>query len=485
MNPGLTSIGGGQPEGSLRVARKLYATWAVQAPAADVVMALRTLANEDESEWRASSAGLCRCLYRDLHRRVGQRMDASYIHIFAESGEEPPDFVWMEDVGDSTAKPVRRGRLSRRGRRQLAEAPRNLRGFRHHLIAERLVCEAVRKASEYDRERTYGRKETEPIFAETHGVRQLFSIAEASELYSQTERKFGRENQAYVELTIRELLKRGNRRGLAKAPTKEAINRLRHDFPNAWAAIDEVERAAALAWMTPDGWFRMSPLLIWGEPGVGKTAFLQELALCLQVPFRRQDVGALTMGAELFGLSLSWSTGRTGDMFNMLSESAVMNSVVLLDEIDKAGGNDNSPVIPPLLSLLEPETSRSFRDEAIPLALDASHVIWCASGNDHRLMSGPLRSRFNEVKIERPEGEAAVQVAGSIYRSLCKASPWGKMFPAEIDRELAKSLASSTPRQMSRLLTVAFGQAALKGRTYLKPEDFPTPAKSKSRMGFV
>jgi ATP-dependent Lon protease len=448
-------------------------------------MALRTLADEDESEWRASSKALCRCLYRDLYRRVGQRMDASYIRIFAESGEEPPDFIWLDDVGGSMAKPVPRARVSRRGRRRLAEAPRNRRGFRHHLTAEQLVCETVRKAFEYDRERTYGRKEAEPVFAETHGVRQLFSITEASDLYSQAERKFCRENQAYVELTIRDLLKRGNRRGLAKAPSKEAIDCLRRDFPNAAEAIDEVERAAALAWMTPDGWFRMSPLLIWGEPGVGKTAFLQALAVCLNVPFRRHDVGALTIGAELFGLSLSWSTGRTGDIFNLLSEGTVMNPVILLDELDKAAGNDNSPVIPPLLSLLEPETSRSFRDEAIPLALDASHVVWCASGNDHRLMSGPLRSRFNEVKIERPEGEAAVQVAGSIYRSLCKASPWGKKFPAEIDRDLAKSLASHTPRQMMRLLTVAFGQAALRGRTYLKLDDFPTPPKSKGRMGFV
>ncbi|MDA8257514.1 MAG: AAA family ATPase [Betaproteobacteria bacterium] len=284
---------------------------------------------------------------------------------------------------------------------------------------------------------------------------------------------------------IRELLKLGNRRGLAKAPSKEEIECLRRDFPNAEEAIDEVERAAALAWMTPDGWFRMSPLLVWGPPGVGKTAFLQTLAKSLHVPFRRFDIATLSMGSELFGLSLSWSTGRAGALYGLLSDSHVMNPVVMLDEIDKAAGNGNAPVIPSLLALLEPETSRTFRDEAIPVALDASQVIWCASGNDSHLLSGPLRSRFNEVRIERPEGEAAVRVAGSIYRSLCTAAPWGKKFPKEIDRGLALSLANGTPREMSRQLAVAFGQAALSRRTYLKAEDFPKPPKSRNRMGFL
>ena len=313
----------------------------------------------------------------------------------------------------------------------------------------------------------------------------MFSVTEAEELYLLRETKYGRENKDYVEFVIRKILKRGNRRALAKAPAQEVIDRLRRDFPNAEHAIDQVQRAAALSRLTDNGFFQMPPLLMWGNPGVGKTAFMQALARCMGVPFRRVDIGALTMGGQLFGLSLGWATGRTGDIFNMLTDSAYLNPIILLDEVEKAGGNSNAPVIPGLLALLEKETSCSYRDEAIDLALNASHVIWCAAGNDSHLMSRALRSRFVETTIERPEGEDAVRVACSIYRSQRAAFPWGKLFPAELDRSIALALANFTPRDISLRLTEAFGEAAVQGRTYLRITDFPAPPKSRRRIGFL
>lgn len=475
----------GQPSGDMRIARALYEKWVVQAPAIDIVIALHRLAGVDDTDLGPSYPLLYQYLYADLYGRVTQRCDCNYIRIYAESGVEPPAFVWMDDGCNGTATPSHRTGTSARARRKRAIASGTPRGFRHHVETEQALRGRIKESVDYDRKHGYRKKACETSFAETPGTRQLFSVAEASTLVSEAEIRFGSDSKAYVDIAIRDLVARGNRRGLAMAPSAEAIERLRQDFPNASDAIDEVERSAALARMTPEGWFRMAPLLIWGPPGVGKTAFLQALARCLQVPFKRFDIGTTSMGGQLFGLSLSWATGHVGDIFKLLAESPCLNPVVLLDEIDKASGNDNAPVIPSLLSLLESETSRTFRDEAIPLAMDASQVVWFASGNDHLLMSEPLRSRFNEVRMERPEGEAAVLVACSIYRSLREASPWGRLFPENLARHLALLLASTTPRHMSRHLTIAFGQAALSGRTYLKSEDFPPPQKSKRQIGFL
>jgi ATP-dependent Lon protease len=471
--------------GGLRKARDLYQKWVDAAPAAEIVVALRHLASEDESERPISSPLLCRCLHTDLYHRVGRRTDGNYIQIFADSGEEPPDFVWKNHDCGGVAPPSHRARGSARARGKPSVESGNLRGFRHHLDAERGIRYRVEEAADYEKRRGNGKKPVEVAFAETPGLRQLFSVVEASALFAEGAKRSDSDSRAYLENTLRDIVKRGNRRGLAAAPSKEAIENLRRDFPNASAAIDEVERAAALAWMTPDGWFRMSPLLIWGPPGVGKTAFLQALARCLGVPFKRFDIGTTSMGGQLFGLSLSWSTGHVGDIFRMLAESPCLNPVVLLDEVDKAGGNGNAPVIPPLLALLEKETSRSFRDEAVPLAMDASQIVWFAAGNERHHMSRPLQSRFNEVRMERPDGEAAVRVAESIYRSLRADNPWGKRFPEELDRPMALILASRTPREMSRALSIAFGEAARQGRTYLKVDDFPMPLKPRTRMGFL
>lgn len=469
----------------LPLAGRLLKKWIATASATEVVAVLRQLENETASTLLYSGIEMSLDLSEKIRAQLARRKDGEFIRIYAESGEPPPDFVWREPALGCPSSRSHRGRVSTRERRRRAAPSKHIQGFRHHLSVEQDLQETVRQENERLREKRYGRSPPEIVFAESYGAMQLFSIVEAEELYLCREAKYGRENKDHVDSIIRKILKRGNRRALAKAPAQEAIDRLRRDFPNAEHAIDQVQRAAALSRLTDDGFFQMPPLLMWGVPGVGKTAFMQALARCMGVPFRRHDIGALSMGGQLFGLSLGWATGRTGDIFNMLTESAFLNPVVLLDELEKAGGNSNAPVIPGLLALLEKETSGSYRDEAIDLALNAGHVIWCAAGNDQHLMSHALRSRFVETTIERPEGEDAVRVANSIYRSLRAASPWGRLFPEELDRSMALALTNFTPRDISQRLTEAFGEAAVQGRTYLRISDFPAPPKLRPRMGFL
>lgn len=471
---------------SLPIGTRCYERWIARASATEIVAALRWLAGEiQRNSWTSITTGLTR-LIKDINERIRIRDDADFIRIYSEAGEPPPDFVWKGGIKAKCHSPVlHRGRVSRRQRRAGASVSRNIQGFGHHAAVELALQDKAGQDNSHQRKYRNERSSPEIVFAESYGATQLFSIAEAEEIYLCREAKYGRENKDYVESVIRKMLKKGNRRALAKAPSQDAIDRLRREFPNAEHAADQVERAAALSRLTDNGFFQMPPLLMWGDPGVGKTAFMQALARCLGVPSRRFDIGALSMGGQLFGLSLGWSTGRVGDMFNLLIESLYLNPVVLLDEVEKAGGNSNAPVIPGLLALLEKETSGSYRDEAIDLGLNASHVIWCAAGNDSQLMSRALRSRFIETTIERPEGEDAVRVANSIYRSLRAASPWGKLFPAELDRSIALALANYTPRGMSQRLTEAFGEAAVQGRTHLRISDFPAPPKSRRRMGFL
>jgi ATP-dependent Lon protease len=469
----------------LPLAGRFYQKWITDATATEIVAVLRRLSDEAERKSRFDDSSLQTVMYNNILDRVAKRKDGEFIRVYAESGEPPPDFVWRQPETGCPSSRAHRGRVSKRERRRHTTPSKLVQGFRRHLAVEQDLRETVWQPIEQLREKRDGKSAREIVFAENYGARQLFSIPEAEELLQAAEIKYGRENKAYVTSVIQTIVKLGNRRDLAKAPSQEAIDFLRRDFPNAEDVINQIERAAALSRLTPDGFFQMPPTLLWGDPGVGKTAFMQAVARCLGVPFRRFDIGALSMGGQLFGLSLGWATGRTGDIFRMLTESEYLNSVVLLDEVEKAGGNPNAPVIPGLLALLEKETSKTYRDEAIDLALDASHLVWFAAGNERCLMSRALQSRFIETRIERPEGEGAVRVANSIYRSLRTASPWGRLFPEELDRAMALRLANFTPREISQMLTVAFGEAAVQGRTYLKITDFPPVPKSRPRMGFV
>jgi ATP-dependent Lon protease len=406
------------------------------------------------------------------------RADRAKIHIWHETGVEPPDFAWSDDPACSKLNPARiYGRPGTYSARPVVA-----RGFDVYVRAERALREARADAAP----RVERLKKAVPLFVDTIGAMALFSMAEAEPMYYAAEQQASRETKDYLMSRLAALVASGNRRPLMAAPTSAQIDGLRARFPNAAEVIDVIDRAAALSRLSANQAFEMPPMLILGEPGVGKTALAQAFATVVAAPFQRIDIGTLSSGSQLFGVSLSWSTGATGQIFNLLAGSACGNPVVFLDELDKAQGNDNAKVIPPLLSLLEPETSRTFRDEAVPIALNASQVIWLATANDLSEMSSPLRSRVNVVTMWRPEGEEALVVAGEVYRSIRGRERWGSRFPAELERAVLLRLAAWTPREMARWVKLACGEAARSGRLVLQASDIPVPCvRRRARVGFL
>jgi ATP-dependent Lon protease len=424
-------------------------------------------------------------LKRVLRNGIEQRADASKISIWVEAGAEPPGFAWeCQDVD-----PLIRGE----GGTEL-ESPAFpkcnrttvIRGdFHAYCLKERTI-----QQESADYEAHLGTREssgrTRPLFVENPGAVALFSLRDAEDLFDQSEAESSRDSKNYIQGRIAELVKNGCRRGVAPAPSLEDIQTLRDRFPNATEVIDVIDRAAALARLSRNAAFEMPPLMILGDPGVGKTAVAQALAQCIATPFKRIDIGTLSTGNQLFGTSMTWSTGGTGMIFNLLARSPVANPIVFLDELDKAKGNSRASVIPPLLSLLEKETSHALEDEAIALALNASHIVWVATANDVTRMSGPLLSRMNVVTMYRPEGEAAVTVAREIYRSIRRQERWGYVFPADLDRAVLLRLSGWAPREMARWVKAACGEAARSGRTFIQVSDVPEPVTGKSsRIGFV
>ncbi|MCX7180543.1 MAG: AAA family ATPase, partial [Proteobacteria bacterium] len=409
------------------------------------------------------------------------REDCELILSWTNEGFDPSDYFDKATPAGSPPLPPKPRRRALQKPPEQKSVALAIRGFPEHAKRERELTAQLAERS-ISRASFSGK----PPFVEVPGAVELFSVHEAEKIYTTADSLFGSDNHRYVEKRISDLMILGNRRGLATAPSIEQIKDLRVHFPNAGEVLDMIERAAALSRLSPSNFFALSPLLILGDPGVGKSAFLQALAKCLSAPFQRIDIATLSTGCQLFGTSLTWGTGRTGEIFNLLANSPVLNPLIFLDEIEKAHGNYYSPILPALLSLLEPETSKAFRDEAIPLSLNAQHVLWVAAANELDEMSAPLLSRFNVVRIYRPEGEAAVTVAGLIYQAIRQDNPWGRRFPDQLDRPVALRLARWIPREMSRLIKHAFGTAALAGRTHLIKADVPVPVvKAEHRCGFV
>lgn len=190
------------------------------------------------------------------------------------------------------------------------------------------------------------------------------------------------------------------------------INSLRDEFPNFGTAIDVLE--AALALSIDDHEYTIPPLLVHGEPGIGKTAFSMLLADRLGVPFDMVSAGSLQAGFDLTGSSSHWSNASAGRVARLLADSHSASPVFLVDEVDKIGGDERWSPVNTMLDLLEPRTARRFRDEALQLQFDASRMIVLMTANDLRSIPAPLLSRSQVVEIKPLSTEQRFAIVRSL-----------------------------------------------------------------------
>ena len=75
---------------------------------------------------------------------------------------------------------------------------------------------------------------------------------------------------------------------------------------------------------------------------------------------------------------------------------------MVVDEIDKAGGEHAYDPLGALYGLLEHDTAGSFVDEFAEVPIDASQVIWVATANDGRAIPDPILNRMNVYEVQAP-----------------------------------------------------------------------------------
>jgi ATP-dependent Lon protease len=229
---------------------------------------------------------------------------------------------------------------------------------------------------------------------------------------------------------------------------------------------------------------QFTPMLLLGEPGLGKTYFAKRLAQALATGFEFVSMSSLTAGWVLTGASSQWHNARPGKVAQTLIEGEYANPVVVLDEVDKAGGDARYDPMGALYGLLERDTAVHFKDEFIDVDMDASHILWVATANDESAIPEPILNRMNVYEIERPDADGSRMIALAVYREILDAHRWP--FPPEPSEAVLEKLAAIPPRDMRKLLLDAFGTAQLAGRDQLLPEDVDGRklCGRRARMGF-
>ena len=196
-------------------------------------------------------------------------------------------------------------------------------------------------------------------------------------------------------------------------------------------------------------------------------------------------MSSLTAGWILGGASSQWKNAKPGKVFDALVNGDYANPVIVVDEIDKAGGDQQYDPLGSLYTLLERDTAEEFVDEFAEVPIDASDVVWIATANDARSIPEPILNRMNVYTIDPPDAEGSRRIAAGIYRDLREEHGWGRLFPAELGAEALDRVATLKPREMRRVMLSAFGNAKLAGRHEVLAEDVVEDRIArKARIGF-
>ncbi|BBU28653.1 ATPase [Burkholderia sp. THE68] len=287
-----------------------------------------------------------------------------------------------------------------------------------------------------------------------------------------------------LRATYEKMLKVGNLRFCVKPNRMPSIDDLAADLPNFEEPLADIRKQIALCLETDDR-LELMPILLLGEPGIGKTHFAKHLARLLGTSCHYIAMSSLTAGWILSGASSQWRNAKPGKVFDALVNGSYANPVITVDEIDKATGDAQYDPLGALYALLEHDTAQTFIDEFAEVPINAGNVVWIATANDARAIPEPLLNRMNVYEIPAPDRDGARRIAQSIYAEIRNAHTWGARFPETLGDAPLDALTQASPRGMRRAVLNAFGNARIDSRHHIEARDIQLDRTSRRKaIGF-
>lgn len=138
-----------------------------------------------------------------------------------------------------------------------------------------------------------------------------------------------------------------------------------------------------------------------GNPGIGKTSLVKEVANAIGYEYSFISLAGLATSFILLGTERSYKNSKPGLIIDAIATKGSNKIVIVLDEIDKIGHDNNyGDIENSLIRLFDPTLGFKLYDEYLQFSYDYKDVIFICTANNIHNVSSPLRNRLKIINLD-------------------------------------------------------------------------------------